>query len=104
MKLKKASSQGENSSEIASNFKRELKSGADYGVGDSLGFQLIRATGGREHTVVRALDPGRSSFSCLSLSLVYSVYNIITARRKEALRKGVLNRRNYASLYPSNIH
>ncbi|MGA2519131.1 MAG: hypothetical protein ABSG44_21640, partial [Thermodesulfobacteriota bacterium] len=38
-------------------------------------------TGGREHTEVRALDPGRSSFSCLSLSLVYSLYNTITGRR-----------------------
>jgi hypothetical protein len=27
--------------------------------------------GGREHTEVRALDPGRSSFSCLSLSLYF---------------------------------
>jgi len=46
--------------------------------------QLIRATGGREHTEVRALDPGRSSFSCLSLSLVYSLYNTITGRRKKS--------------------
>ncbi|MGA2518140.1 MAG: hypothetical protein ABSG44_16515, partial [Thermodesulfobacteriota bacterium] len=46
-----------------------------------------RATGGREHTEVRALDPGRSSFSCLSLSLVYSLYNTITGRRKKVTRR-----------------
>jgi hypothetical protein len=32
--------------------------------------------GGREYTEVRALDPGRSSFSCLSLSL-YFILSII---------------------------
>jgi len=48
--------------------------------------QLIRAMGGREHTEVRALDPGRSSFSCLSLSLVYILYNTIVGRRKEQRR------------------
>jgi hypothetical protein len=40
--------------------------------------------GGREHTVVRALDPVRSPFSCPSLSLFYSFYNTIAGRRKEA--------------------
>jgi len=34
---------------------------------------------------VRALDPGRSSFSCLSLSFVYSLYNTITGRRKKEM-------------------
>lgn len=47
--------------------------------------QLIRATGDREHTEVRVLDPRRSSFSCLSLSLIYSLYNTMTGRRKEFL-------------------
>jgi len=46
--------------------------------------QLIRAMGGREHTEVRALGPGRSSSSCLSLSLFYSLYNIIAGRRKKS--------------------
>jgi len=40
--------------------------------------------GGREHTEVRALDPGRSTFSCLALSLVYFLYKTITGRRKES--------------------
>jgi hypothetical protein len=43
--------------------------------------------GGREYTEVRALDPGRSTFSCLALSLIYSLYNTITGRRKESLEK-----------------
>jgi len=38
--------------------------------------QRIRATAGREHTGVRALAPGRSSFSCLSLFL--TLYKTIT--------------------------
>jgi hypothetical protein len=53
--------------------------------------QLIRVWAGREHTEVRALDPGRSSFSCLSpLSLIYSLYNTITGRRKEEGRNRLM--------------
>jgi len=45
--------------------------------------QLIRAMGSREHTEVRALGPERSTSSCLSLSLIYSLYNTTTGRRKK---------------------
>jgi hypothetical protein len=40
--------------------------------------------GGREHTEVRALDPGRSSFSCLSLSLYFilSITQLLVGGRK----------------------
>jgi len=40
--------------------------------------------GGREHTEVRALDPGRSSFSCLSLSpyFILSITQLLVGGRK----------------------
>ena len=50
---------------------------------DSMIQSTYYGLGGRGHTEVRVLDPGRSSFSCLSLSFVYSLYNTITGRRKE---------------------
>ncbi|MGD0624468.1 MAG: hypothetical protein ABSB32_07075, partial [Thermodesulfobacteriota bacterium] len=40
------------------------------------------AWGGREHTEVRALDPGRSTSSCPSHFLFF--YNMINNRRKKA--------------------
>ena len=51
-----------------------------------------RAKGGREHTEVRALDPGRSKSSCLSLFTYF--YTIINSRRKKVIPRPV--KRNVA--------
>jgi len=50
--------------------------------------QLIRASGGREHTVLRVLRP-RKKFVLLPFSF-WILYNTINSRRKEALRKRII--------------